>query len=356
MNIDKFLPEILVRYSREHDRYLKLATRVADICREEIVGANAIRAQVTFRTKSETSLVGKLRRLASKQELPPMVEPLFNLVGDLAAVRISTYEERSQKKVEQEIQKRFMAPDGGTINPEQKNKQAADKSNFYCATHFQACLRPDDLVGTYRNLVGAPCEIQVCTMMAHVWNEIEHDLGYKPLSGDLSKREKDLLITLGQLTRTGDGVISQLLDATNARQEELEGQFEDVYDFVARMRKWFLKDFANYAGQLFEEIRTLGITTPKEIESLIGGKAGAAERASRALADFNAELKRRLELRYTLEDDSSDLLLVLLLPTQAKRITENHPTGRGIGGPPRIAWIAARFRPDATESVDAPLA
>jgi hypothetical protein len=268
-------------------------------------------------------------------------------VGDLAAVRISTYENGSQEKVVQEIEKRFTAPSGTKIEFERKDKHAGDAANFYRAIHCHAFLRSEDLVGTY-NLGATRCEIQICSMMSHVWNEIEHDLGYKPLSGDLSKPERDTLITLGHLTRAGDGVISQLLDATNARQEELEGQFEDVYDFVARMRKWFSKEFANYAGQLFEELRTLGITTPKEIEALIGDRTGVAERASTALAEFNAELKRRSELRYMLEEDSSDLLLVLLLPTQAKRITENHPTGRGIGGPPRIAWIAARYQSGRT--------
>src|ERR1019366_120482 len=320
MSVDADLAEILVRYSREHDRYLKLATRVADICREEILEANAIRAQVTFRVKSEPSLIGKLRRVASKEKLLPIAEAVLDGVGDLAAVRVSTYEAKSQERVIQEIEKRFVGPDWGPLKAERKDKQTENKMNFYCATHFRASLRPEDLIGTYRNLAGAPCEIQVCSMMAHVWNEVEHDLAYKPMSGDLSVAEQELLTALGHLTRSGDGIITRLLDATNSRQAELTGQFEDVYDFVARMRKWFPDaDFANYAGQLFEELRTLGITTPKQIEALVGGKTSVAERALAALRDFNVELVRKSEVRYVLEDDSSDLLLVLLLPTQAKR-------------------------------------
>ena len=44
--------EAVARYQREYDRYLKLCARVAEICRNEIIEGNAIRAQVTFRAKS----------------------------------------------------------------------------------------------------------------------------------------------------------------------------------------------------------------------------------------------------------------------------------------------------------------
>jgi hypothetical protein len=64
--------------------------------------------------------------------------------------------------------------------PEVKDKQRETPENFYRATHCEVFLPPVDLVGTYANVASVPCEIQVCSMMAHVWNEIEHDLGPAP--------------------------------------------------------------------------------------------------------------------------------------------------------------------------------
>ena len=61
---DKVIREAVARYDRERDRYLKLAGRVSDICRSSIVEDNAIRAQVTFRTKTVRSFEGKLKRFA----------------------------------------------------------------------------------------------------------------------------------------------------------------------------------------------------------------------------------------------------------------------------------------------------
>jgi len=54
-------------------------------------------------------------------------------------------------------------------------------------------------------------------MMAHVWNEIEHDLGYKPFPGSLSPFERDQLNHLSVMVRIANGIISQLLAATGQR-------------------------------------------------------------------------------------------------------------------------------------------
>jgi hypothetical protein len=207
-------------------------------------------------------------------------------------------------------------------------------------------LLPRELVGTYANLAGTPCEIQVCSIMAHVWNEVEHDLGYKPTTGALSDAERELLVSLGHLTRSGDGILSRLFDATETRQRELKGPFEDVYDFVARMRKWLPgADLSLHAGQLFDELAGLGVTTPELVRQRIGGDEAAdlAARARTELQTFSTYLKGHGHDRYALDSDSSDLLLIVLLPALAGKIVENHPTGRGVGGPPRVAWIASRF-------------
>lgn len=62
-----------------------------------------------------------------------------------------------------------------------KDNIAFEKSRFYRGVHCQVCLPEEELVGDFDNLPGTSCEIQICSMMAHVWNEIEHDVAYKPL-------------------------------------------------------------------------------------------------------------------------------------------------------------------------------
>src|SRR3954466_9557388 len=81
---DDTIKKAVQRYHREYDRYLKLAARVAEICRSEIVEGNAIRAQVTSRAKSPKSFEGKLRRsAASGKKSMPDVDSVFEQVRDL---------------------------------------------------------------------------------------------------------------------------------------------------------------------------------------------------------------------------------------------------------------------------------
>lgn len=332
------------RYRREYDRYLKLAARVAEICRQEIVEGNAIRAQVTSRAKTAKSLEGKLRRLGNERGRDfPNVDVVFDQIRDLAAVRVATYEQQSEPQVVEHILRRFTGLNAAAAVVDVKDRNREDSSKFYRATHCEVVLTKPDLVGTYENVENVPCEIQVCSMMAHVWNEIEHDLAYKPLSGELSDEEKRLLVTLGHASRGGDMTISSLLEATDKRQREFVGSFSDVYDFVARIRRWFPGvEFGKNAGQLFEELQLLRILTPASIERLIGGPAGVVDGAATELRRLSAQFRSGGHERFALDENSSDLLLVLMLPHVAQHIVKNHALGRG-GGVRRTAWIAERY-------------
>jgi len=348
------IAEAVARYQREYDRYLKLCSRVADICRYDVVEANAIRAHVTFRAKGHKSLETKLRKFAhAGKKYMPTVDSVFDQVRDLAAVRIATYVQTDERKVTDAIAKRFAGGNGAAVAIDLKDKHATDPNNFYRATHLEVYLPSQDLVGTYSNVVGVPCEVQVCSMMAHVWNEIEHDIGYKP-TGELSDEEKSTLVNIGHLTRSGDGMISQLLAATDTRNAEQTAAFSDVYDFVGRARRWFpAVDFATNAGPLFEELQLLRLNTPGGIQKQIGDLTTVSERSLSELQALGASLQQRGETRYSLEENSADRLLVLLLPKVAQHILSNHPTGRGVGGPTRISWFAARFLEPAAPAVSA---
>jgi len=76
---------------------------------------------------------------------------------------------------------------------------------------------------------------RVCSQLAHVYNELEHDLRYKPLSGALSKREDDLLNALARLMEVGDTIINQTREAVEARQREQLVTFENEQDSLGRI-------------------------------------------------------------------------------------------------------------------------
>jgi ppGpp synthetase/RelA/SpoT-type nucleotidyltranferase len=340
---DDTIKKAVQRYHREYDRYLKLAARVAEICRSEIVEGNAIRAQVTSRAKSPKSFEGKLRRFAaSGKKSMPDVDSVFEKVRDLAAVRVATYEQRHEDQVVQLVCRRFIDMAGQNPGHERKDKNRDDPNNFYRASHIEVLLAPSDGVGTYTNVMDVPCEVQVCSMMAHVWNEVEHDLGYKPAAGTLSDQERTFLAMLGQSVRMGDNTIASLFAETERRQREQGGAFSDVYDFVARLRGWFPNvDFGRHAGALFEAFQPIRLVNPDSIRRQLNLAEPMTDAGRTAVEAFNQQLQAQGHSRFSLEPNSSNVLLVLLLPKIGSflRSTLSDASTEGVV---RVRWFAER--------------
>ena len=342
---DKVIRDAVSRYDRERDRYLKLAARVSDICRSSIVEDNAIRAQVTFRTKTVRSFEGKLKRFARRPDKDyASVDDVFAGIGDFAGVRIATYRPEDERRVTDEIKRLFEGEASAEVFVDKKDKLAVNSYQFYRATHCQVFLREDDLVGAYENLRGTSCEIQVCSMMAHVWNEIEHDIGYKPEGGGPGDAEKGLLEALGHLTRSGDAAITRLLAANAARMEENVGDFFDVHDFVARLRPFFPEaDLSVNAGQAFDEIVQQGLNSLGKLKASLGDDALSPSVAAKRIEAFNRYLASVDSGEYALNPASADVLTVAILHKFADAIVDRNPSDRGKGRPARIFYIARLY-------------
>lgn len=213
------------RYDREIDRYDKLAAYIGEACRG-LLEKHAIRGSVEWRAKDPNRLRAKLLKYLSADEHATEftdLDSVFRVLKDLAGARITTYVEDDRVRVIALVRERFDGFGvGSQVVPELKDQPFG----FYRATHCVVRLKREDAVGRYVNLRGLGCEVQVCSQLAHVFHELEHDLRYKPLSGTLSKKENDLLNALARLMEVGDTIINQTRDAVEARQRERVGVFE----------------------------------------------------------------------------------------------------------------------------------
>ena len=339
------MADAVVRYGRERDRYLKLAARVADIASVDIVEKNTIRAQVTSRTKTVRSFEGKLNRFAkSGKKTFANVDDVFAGILDFAGVRIATYRPEDQEFVNQEICRVFRSPEGGSVVPEAKDFIDFKKAKFYNAFHCQVCLPEDDLVGDYENLRDTSCEIQICSMMAHVWNEIEHDIAYKPEGSGPGSVETGLLASLGHLTCSGNAIITRLLEATELRLREQTGDFADVHDFVARLRKEFPGlELSVNAGVAFEIAQLLELTNPGGVVANSGSLRTDLPAAQGRLIAFNEYLQDLGSSELQLNGRSADVLTVALLDRRSSDVL-GAIASRGASRPSRAAGLAKRFR------------
>ena len=355
-----FSPDLIApaveRYRRERDRYVKLADRVSEICRNDICDQNAIRAQITFRVKSMKSFAGKLRRFSTHEDRNYNdVDEIFASISDLAGVRIAAYQHEDCEKIVEHLNQVFRGPDGELLI-DRKDRHLQDRSNFYRAIHAQVCLPEDELIGTYDNVDDISCEVQVCTMIAHVWNEIEHDIGYKPELDGPSEDEKKLIEMLGHTVRQGDQQISMLL-AAHARRVSKQAEptepdprtrlFRDVHDFVSRMQDYqnqAMPNFAKNSGQLFELIEDLGLNTPSSLDEALAPFEiiNLREEADQ----FTSYLIEKGFPSFAFDNASSDLMLLRLFNNRLDHILEVHKdrVGRGRGRPTRLYRLARHFK------------
>lgn len=339
---DEQIKESGDRYLREYDRFQKMAEVVYQKCFDIVHKKLTVRATVQRRAKSPKSFVDKLKKEEHRSRYNS-VDEVFSGISDLAGVRIATYLESDRQQVVDEISKSFVGVSGG--DPEVVKKDRSEQNRHYRATHCQIYLPEEDLTGVNDNLKGTTCEIQVCSLLAHVFNEIEHDLQYKPLSGELSNSEKEFIDQLGLLTKAGDLTIKRLLAETEERLSHRIGEFDDVYDFVARMRKEFDEniDFSSNAGQLYDELEALGMKSPEAIREALVTSGGELKDVCKTEFDRLKQYETSIS-RDFLEDNSSDLLLSGLLKERVNEVLARHPMGRGKGRPSRLAQIAKMYK------------
>jgi tetratricopeptide (TPR) repeat protein len=75
-------------------------------------------------------------------------------------------------------------------------------------------------------------EIQIASVLMHAWSEVEHDLVYKPYSGELSYEEYQILDELNGLVLAGEIALERLQKAVKNRVSEVGQEFNNHYELA----------------------------------------------------------------------------------------------------------------------------
>ena len=307
--------EIVEYYSRNFPDRLGKLIRVITTKIEAGLARDGIPARVASRVKTPESLRGKLEKWQSdpsKKDRIGGAEETLRRISDLAAVRVMTYTESDRARVVSIIGSFFQSPHG-VSNFDLEVKEQTDKrikeddENHYRATHMMIGLMDNDLNGELSNLKHDQCELQVTSMLAHVWNEIEHDTKYKEKSGTLSAAEKGAINSLGLLTRTGDNIIESLLKSRHLREmkeasdeHERNGRIPDDRALSLFLLSHFGDsvsgekiDYDAGSKELLETLQAIGWDHPREIcLNLSPNHMAAAKKLSKNVAKAQKDAVR----------------------------------------------------------------
>jgi ppGpp synthetase/RelA/SpoT-type nucleotidyltranferase len=349
----QMIEEATERYLREIDRYIKLTRTIEEICVRNLVQSGGLQANITARTKNPYSFRKKLSRFLERKEKEEWqsVDDIFNSLSDFSGVRIALYSETDTKSVIERLQELFVLPDKKI---DKKDKYALGKGSYYKAVHCQVALSEKHVTDRQSNLAGLTCEIQICSMMAHVWNEIEHDIAYKPF-GQLSDEEKSALKKLGDLTRAGDKIIQGLIDANSARlkkADKIENE-NSLAQLIADTFNIRRVTFKENVSDLYDTLQELGIHSGSELRKAMGVSDAARKNekttimwktAKSEVESFNRHMKKQGTNLQLESRNSTDPALYLILKHLHGQILKP----RGPGRPTRLQKLAKSYKEFAT--------
>jgi ppGpp synthetase/RelA/SpoT-type nucleotidyltranferase len=324
--IDEFLRHYEVAYD-----FFDQASRLAAQKLGGHLRSVGIRAIVTSRAKGITSLGARVRERSVRKKYSS-ADDIFNDIIDLAGVRVALYFPGDHESADHLIRKLFaLERDPPLTFPLlHLRPKPGYRRRFpgYRAVHYRVRLKDEFLTAEEKRYGKTRIEIQVATVLMHSWAEVEHDLVYKPLQGQLSEEEHKILDDLNGLVLAGENALERLQKAREARGNR---SFTDHYELATYLSTTSAaRTGASLTGTdlgridlLFELLRRLGLGTPDKLAPYTQALGADLENASvvdHIIDKILEEDKDRYQIYET-------LLASRVLPSD--RVT----TSRNEGGP-----------------------
>lgn len=210
--IEKFVN----KYEKEYDCYTDLAVSAKNILENEIFN-RGIKAIVTFRTKRMDSLHEKLVRRNETKKYNSLSEIEKDIV-DLAGVRVALYFPSDRKILNRAIEELFEVKLKKEFPSHPQKLEINKRFSGYWASHYRVKIKNPRVQD--ENLTSKIVEIQVASVLMHAWSEVEHDLVYKPLSGNVSEDELAILDEINGLVMAGEIALERLQKAYAERSKK----------------------------------------------------------------------------------------------------------------------------------------
>jgi len=174
---------------------------------------------LSFRAKHPDDLREKLQRKSEERDDKYTFEALSHEIGevvtDLAGCRVVVYTVPDEERVSALVRRIFTLPDRVDAKPPPIRRPSG-----YQATHTLV-LAPE--VHDDTSIHGTICEVQVATVAAHLFNELEHDITYKKLGHLATPAEQRLLSSVERACKLADHLVEQLLDERARGKAHLTG-------------------------------------------------------------------------------------------------------------------------------------
>ncbi|MET9382944.1 RelA/SpoT domain-containing protein [Streptomyces sp. NPDC002928] len=227
------IDDFMSRYIKEYDFYNQAAQLAAQSLEREL-RTSGIRCIVTHRAKDITRLADKCLQRAAKGNYGK-IQDIYDDIVDLAGVRVALYFPGEQEQVDKIVNRLFHLLEPKKEFPAASRLGPGKRFSGYSAVHYRVQLTEQELSSADKRYGNARVEIQVASVLMHAWSEVEHDLIYKPLEGDLSDQELQILDQLNGLVLAGELALEMLQKAGEIRVASTGRSFLNHYELAAHL-------------------------------------------------------------------------------------------------------------------------
>ena len=331
------ITQFIFRYRKEYDFYEQACRMAAQILDSNLQSAG-VRAIVTSRAKNPVRIETKVRQRNGKKAYET-VEAIYDDIVDLAGVRVALYFPAERDEVGRIIKSIFVAVADPKEFPTTPQATTYEKRfSGYWATHYRVCLPETLLNESQKRYTEARIEVQVASVLMHAWSEVEHDLVYKPLQGQLSEDEYAILDELNGLVLSGEIALERLQRAGELRVSKHDREYTNHYDLAAsllEMAREKLKGLdihESVIGRvdlLFHLLKDLALNTPDHLAKYVSALHTDFERRPLAEQVIDQILSEDT-IRYSNFEKIrvSDVPVLSLSPSDLPRVTQNEAIGQ----------------------------
>lgn len=220
------IEQFIQQYNKEYDFYKNLSHMIASQIEEQLF-QRGIKAIVSHRAKKPDRLIEKLEKRNIEKKYSDISE-IYDDIVDLAGIRISLYFPSEREVIDEVIRDIFEVVKFKKF-PDQEHKPKYEKRfSGYWATHYRVHQKKES---AEKRFIETIAEIQVASVLMHAWSEVEHDLVYKPFSGELSKEELSILDEINGLVLSGEIALERLHSAMAIRTNT-KNEINDKYELT----------------------------------------------------------------------------------------------------------------------------
>jgi putative GTP pyrophosphokinase len=283
-------------YQQNQSLYKALASKVADILKENIEEKKLQYHSITHRAKS-------LESFTAKAEREKYTDPVKQ-IKDMAGVRVITYLESDVSRISEIIEDLFTIDRPNSVD--QSRLLGSDRVG-YRSVHYVAefdrnrCRLPE-----YKRYEDLPFEIQVRSLLQHAWAEIEHDRNYK-FGGKLpNELERRFYLVAGSLEMLDREFVAIATEIDRYQAEVRQGLRKGDLNIeinTASLTEYLSTKFSNlmkgvpererYGGDetmpktIVEELKLFGASTLDQLDKMIPNGFEDACLAHKELRTFN---------------------------------------------------------------------